>query len=69
MADTPETSEHTSIKKRIEAAQAGSIPKQLLQPQRRTHKDKSGGIPFAGKDYIELVDIELVDDAPARWED
>ena len=56
MAETPETSKHTSIKKRIEAAQTGSISKQLLQFQGNASKDKVSGIPFASKDYIELVE-------------
>jgi hypothetical protein len=56
MDDTPEVSEHTSIKLRIEAARAGKIPHQLMPFQGRPTKDKSGGIPFAAKDYIELVE-------------
>lgn len=40
MAGMPETSEHTSLKKRIEATQAGSIPKQLLQFQGSASKEK-----------------------------
>lgn len=56
MAETPESSEYTSIKKRIEATKTGSIPKQMLQFQGKTQKDKTTGIPFASKDYIELVE-------------
>ena len=55
MADTPETSDHTSIKARIDA----------LQNERKSIKgledfvgiqQKEIGIPFRLKDYVELVD-------------
>ena len=56
MADTPESSEHTSIKLRIEAAQNNSIPDQLMRFQGNAQKDKTEGIPFALKDYVELIE-------------
>ncbi|MEM9604036.1 MAG: transposase [Pseudomonadota bacterium] len=57
LADTPETSEHTSIKRRIEKAKDGSIPAELMRFQGSANRDKPDGIPFALEHYIELVDL------------
>jgi hypothetical protein len=57
MAATPETSDFTSIQKRIESAKEGSIPDTLACFQGTERKGKAGGIPFSLKDYIELVDV------------
>jgi REP element-mobilizing transposase RayT len=63
MADTPETSEHTSIKKRCEKAQSVSQPnhpnqqlKQLLPFVGNPRSDMPKGLPFRLSDYLELVD-------------
>lgn len=55
-ADTPESSEYTSIKKRIESARIGKVPKQLLRLQSNTKNQKNAAIPYENKDYIELVE-------------
>ena len=56
MAEAPESSEHTSIKLRIEAAENNRIPSQLMRFQAVEKKNSPNGIPFALKDYIELVE-------------
>lgn len=57
IAETPETSDYTSIKLRIEVAGKGTIPKQLAQFQGNEVKgDKPHPIPFSLKDYIDLVE-------------
>ena len=56
MAPTPETSDYTSIKNRIESAKEGSIPDKLARFQGDERKDKNDGIPFTPKDYVELVE-------------
>jgi len=64
MADTPETSAHTSIKKRIQKAQTAHSPnhskqqvKTLLPIAGNPRKEMPKGLPFRLTDYIELVDI------------
>ncbi|MBL1261269.1 MAG: hypothetical protein COB33_012130 [Thiotrichaceae bacterium] len=64
MADTPETSAHTSIKKRIQKAQTAHSPnhskqqvKTLLPFAGNPRKEMPKGLPFRLTDYIELVDI------------
>ncbi|WP_298774570.1 transposase [uncultured Shewanella sp.] len=56
MASTPEQSDYTSLKLRIEAALTGKQPKRLLPfiGNERQHQPK--GVAFALKDYLELVD-------------
>lgn len=63
VAKTPETSEHTSIKRRIDAFLSGG--KQTLQPSQpdqlepfigNAGTETSSGIPFSLPDYLELVD-------------
>ena len=57
IADTPETSDYTSIKKRIKAAENGCIPSKLARFEGAASKGKKPqAIPFASKDYIELVE-------------
>ena len=58
MAKTPETSEHTSIKERIEKSSDGSIGKQAkhLKPLRSHGQNPDKAIPFALSSYFELVD-------------
>ncbi len=56
-AQTPETSEHTSIKARLEALKKQQPTAPCLHPFIGDHSDQKGsGIPFRLKDYIELVD-------------
>ena len=56
MAKTPETSDHTSIKKRIHAAKNNEPPKNLAQFVGNPREPMPQGLPFTLKDYIELVD-------------
>lgn len=56
MADTPETSNHTSIQYRINAAKAGKHPSRLLPFVGNPRQPMPDGLPFVFTDYIELVD-------------
>ena len=64
MAKTPETSAHTSIKRRCEAAKSegrvpGIVSKQPCQLERfvgYTRAEMPEGLPFRLTDYLELVD-------------
>lgn len=63
MANTPERSHHTSIKKRIQKAKKATRPnhaqqqvKQLLNFAGNPRQDMPSGIPCRLNDYIELVD-------------
>lgn len=56
MANTPEQSDYTSLKLRIEAALKGEQPEQLLPFIGNERQLQPKGIVFALKDYIELVD-------------
>ena len=56
MAKKPETSSHTSIQYRINAAKAGKTPKYLMPFVGDPNNGKAHGLPFALIDYIELVD-------------
>ncbi|WP_298775591.1 transposase [uncultured Shewanella sp.] len=56
MASTPEQSEYTSLKLRIEAALTGKQPKQLLPFIGNKKKHQPKGITFELKSYLELVD-------------
>jgi len=56
MADTPENSDYTSIQKRIEAANEGKIPDNLLRFQGPEIKHQKAGLPCSLKDYVELVE-------------
>jgi hypothetical protein len=57
IADTPETSKHTGIQKRLESIKQPAIKNALMlfvgNPRQDMHKDN----PFFLKDYCELVDI------------
>jgi len=57
MAKTPETSDYTSIKERVEAAGKGSIPKTLARFQGAAKKEQLNVIPCSLEDYLELIDI------------
>lgn len=63
IASLPETSDHTSIKKRIEAVDSSASPVEQQGPTVRLapfvgnpRKDMPQGIPFEMKDYLSLVD-------------
>ena len=56
MSDAPEDSEYTSIQKRIQAAEKGIVPNNLLRFQGPEIKEQEAGLPCSLKDYIELVE-------------
>ncbi|BCV35152.1 hypothetical protein TUM17377_04800 [Shewanella chilikensis] len=56
MADTPEQSEHTSIRLRIQAALKYEQPAKLLPFIGNECDNQRSGIAFWLKDYLELVD-------------
>ena len=56
MAKTPEQSDHTSIKRRIEQALKTQQPESLLAFAGNPRKDMPKGLPFPLTDYLELVD-------------
>lgn len=59
MADTPETSDHTSIKERIKCSLKAKHPHQpnyLLPFVGNTRKNMPDGLPFELRDYLRLVD-------------
>ncbi|WP_216601932.1 hypothetical protein [Vibrio coralliilyticus] len=56
MAKTPEASDHTSIKKRIDTATTGKQPKSLLRFAGNPRKHMPKGLPFELKYYIQLVE-------------
>ncbi len=63
MAKTPETSDHTSIKRRIIKAKKSSMPNHLRQQPRALlafagypRQGMPKGLPFRLNDYLELVD-------------
>jgi REP element-mobilizing transposase RayT len=57
MASTPETSDHTSIQKRIQVINYEKHqPKQLMPFVGNAKQDTADGIAFSLKDYCELVD-------------
>ena len=57
MATTPETSDHTSIQYRINAARTGKTAKRLMPFAGNPRKEIPQGLPFVLTDYINLVDI------------
>ncbi|MEC4091369.1 transposase [Pseudoalteromonas rubra] len=57
MAATPETSDYTSIKKRIEYARQGKQPKSLLRFAGNPRKHMPKGLPFELTYYIQLVEL------------
>jgi putative transposase len=57
IAKTPETSDHTSIKYRINAARVGKTPKRLMPFAGNPKHDMPQGLPFTLPDYLQLVDI------------
>ncbi|MBQ4853043.1 transposase, partial [Pseudoalteromonas sp. MMG012] len=57
MADTPETSEYTSVKTRCEHAKEGKQPKHLARFAGSPRKYMPKGLPFELKSYLELVEL------------
>jgi len=64
MAKTPEESDHTSVKRRIEAVRSqgrqqdvvSKQPKRLQRFAGNPREDMPAGLPFSLNDYLELVD-------------
>ena len=56
IAKTPDTSDFTSIQKRIKAAMKGEQPTSLLPFVGNERKDMPKGLMFNAKDYLQLVD-------------
>ena len=56
MAVTPETSDYTSIKRRIHSAMKGEQPTELLQFVGNERLNMPNGLMFSVKDYIVLVE-------------
>ncbi|RRS08557.1 transposase [Pseudoalteromonas sp. J010] len=57
LALTPETSDFTSIKKRIDHARQGKQPNSLLRFAGSPRKNIPKGLPFELKSYLELVEL------------
>jgi len=57
MAETPEASEHTSIKLRMEQVKDGKQPRVLFPFAGNPREPMPKGLPFALRDYIELVEL------------
>ncbi|MGB5998791.1 MAG: transposase [Marinomonas sp.] len=57
MSDTPEDSDFTSIKKRINSAKENHQPKTLFPFVGHPRNDVPDGLPFLLQDYLALVDI------------
>ncbi|KJZ21365.1 transposase, partial [Pseudoalteromonas fuliginea] len=57
MAETPEESNHTSIKQRITHAKEGKQPKPLLRFAGKPRQTMPKGLPFELKSYLELVEL------------
>ena len=57
IADTPETSNHTSVKLRCEQAKTGKQPKTLMPFVGNPRQDMPKGLPFDLTDYLQLIDI------------
>ena len=55
MATSPETSDHTAIKTRIQSLKNHKKPKQSLEQFVGSNPEKIG-LPFVLRDYLELVD-------------
>ncbi|MBB1344093.1 transposase [Pseudoalteromonas sp. SG43-7] len=57
IAHTPETSDYTSVQKRIESATDGKQPIQLLRFAGMPRQHMAKGLPFELKSYLELVEL------------
>ncbi len=56
IAMTPETSDHTSIQYRINAARVGKTPKRLMPFSQSSKQSMPQSLPFTLTDYLQLVD-------------
>lgn len=56
LANTPETSDHTSIQRRINADKSNRQPRALLPFAGNISNNMPDGLPFRFEDYIELVE-------------
>ena len=56
MAKTPETSKHTSVRYRINAAKVAKTPKYLWPFTGDSNSLDGDGLPFTLPDYLELID-------------
>ncbi|WP_051326890.1 hypothetical protein [Aliagarivorans taiwanensis] len=56
-AVTPEESDHTSVRRRIEQAKQGKQPVELMPFVGNPRKDMPEGLPFSLTDYLELVEL------------
>ncbi len=57
MAATPESSDFTSVKKRIQSAKEGEQPKKLARFVGHPRKHMPKGLPFELQSYLELVEL------------
>lgn len=57
MAETPEQSDYTSLKKRAAKAKSSKQPKKLFPFVGTPRKEMPSGLPFKLKDYLQLVDV------------
>ncbi|ADZ90138.1 transposase [Marinomonas mediterranea] len=57
IADTPESSYFTSVKKRVESAKKAEQPKELIPFIGNEKENQPSGIAFKLKDYLDLVDL------------
>ncbi|WP_460751549.1 transposase, partial [Marinomonas epiphytica] len=57
ISETPESSDYTSIKRRIDAAKRKEQPKPLFPFVGNPRENMPEGLPFKFTDYLELVDI------------
>ncbi|MEL0638460.1 transposase [Marinomonas sp. TI.3.20] len=57
ISDSPERSDFTSVKKRVQAAQENQQPKALFPFVGNPRKKMPAGLPFLLQDYLELVDM------------
>ncbi|WP_420934045.1 transposase [Alteromonas sp. A081] len=57
MAETPESSSHTSIQYRIRAARVGKAPKRLMPFASSLKKEAPFVLPFTLTEYLQLVDV------------
>ncbi|APD95117.1 transposase [Alteromonas mediterranea] len=56
IAKTPETSDYTSIKYRINAARVGKTPKRLMPFAGNPTQNMPKGLPFTLPEYLQLID-------------
>ncbi|WCN13402.1 transposase [Marinomonas mediterranea] len=57
IADTPETSQFTSVKKRVKSAKRAEQPQELMPFIGNERENQPTGIAFKLKDYFDLVDL------------